>query len=158
MTRKDPMTIRFTEQEEPIVTRAAEPAVRAKRVLLAEDDPDMRGMLAAALRLDHHEVVEARDGRELLERFSASRVAGLPVDVIITDLRMPKLTGLQVLRELHDAKHRIPVILITAFGDHGTHIDAWLLGAAAVLDKPFEVEDLRRLVRNLGKRPAEPEL
>jgi len=77
--------------------------------------------------------------------------------VIITDLRMPKLTGLQVLRELHNAKYRIPVILITAFGDHGTHIDAWLLGAAAVLDKPFEVEDLRRLVRSLGKRQAEPE-
>ena len=151
------MSIRFTEHEEPLPTKPPEPAVRIKRVLLAEDDADMRAMLAAAPRHDQYEVVEARDGRELLERYSASRVAGLPVDVIITDLRMPKLTGLQVLRELHDAKHRIPVILITAFGDHGTHIDAWLLGAAAVLDKPFEVDDLRRLVRNLGKRQAGPE-
>ena len=62
MTRKDPMTIRFTEQEEPIVTRAAEPAVRAKRVLLAEDDAEMRGLLAAALRLDHYEVWKPATG------------------------------------------------------------------------------------------------
>ena len=138
--------------EPPNRARAAPPAL-AGRVLLAEDDEEMRRLLASALRKSHYEVLEAADGKELLERLSQTRAGAPPVDLIVTDVRMPRLTGIQALRQIHDSGFDIPVVVITAFGDHATRIDAWLHGASAVLDKPFEVEDLLDEIKRLRFEP-----
>ena len=119
------------------------------RVVIAEDDAEMRRLLASALRNDHYEVVEVADGKELIDRVADSITAGLPVDCIVTDVRMPKLTGTQALKLIKGAGLTIPVIVITAFGDYATRSDAWLLGATAVLDKPFEIEDLMDEMRRI---------
>jgi DNA-binding NtrC family response regulator len=69
-----------------------------------------------------------------------------PPDVLVSDVRMPGLGGLDVLRGLRHCEWANPVILITAFGDEATHLEAVRLGAAAVLDKPFDVDDLRAIL------------
>ena len=148
------MMIDTLNQEFPTRTQASQPALAAGRVLLAEDDAEMRRLLASALRNDRYEVVEAADGKDLIDQLSDSIVKGRAVDCIVTDVRMPRLTGTQALKFIKGAGLVIPVIVITAFGDHATRIDAWLLGAAAVIDKPFEVEHLMDEIRRLGISPG----
>lgn len=125
----------------------------AGRVLLAEDDGEMRRLLASALRSDRYDVLEAADGKELIDQLCDAIVDNHPVDCIVTDVRMPKLTGIEALRFIKNAGLGMPVIVITAFGDHATHIEAWMLGAAAVLDKPFDIEDLLEEIRRLRTDP-----
>jgi len=121
-------------------------ATRKPRVLLAEDDDPMRRLLANALRGDGFEVIEASSGAELVERIRTHLIHpkdGRTVDLIISDIRMPWASGLTVLEGLRRHNRATPVILITAFGDQETHLEAKRLGAAAVFDKPFDVNDLR---------------
>ena len=121
------------------------------RVLVAEDDTAMRDLLAEALRRDGHDVIEVPDGRHLAAYFEAAgdSEAALPLpDLIISDVRMPGYTGLDILASLRAAQIDVPVILISAFADEATHREAFDLGAA-FLDKPFDLEALRRTVRAL---------
>ena len=127
-------------------------ARRRLRVLLAEDDAEMRRLLGWALRKDGYEVIEARDGAECVGYaqpwvFRGRRVE--PPDVIVSDVRMPGWSGLEVLGILRAGDAAIPVILITAFGAPDAYAEAWRLGAAAVLTKPFDVDDLRRTIRDV---------
>ena len=114
------------------------------RVIVAEDSTEMRRLIASVLRSEGYRVTEARDGMELVDLIEASTLPdgeGLP-DAVVSDVRMPWLTGMDVLAALDVAGMRMPVILITAFGDAALHAEAQDLGAAAVLDKPFDVEEL----------------
>lgn len=115
-----------------------------KRVLLAEDDPDIRSLLAWAMRDDGFEVVEAEDGEQVLARLEAARGTAaddaLP-DVIVTDLRMPHVSGLEVLERLRHDGLGVPVVVVTAHGDALTVRRAERLGAAAVLHKPVDLDD-----------------
>jgi DNA-binding NtrC family response regulator len=76
---------------------------------------------------------------------------GRPLDLIITDVRMHGVTGLEILAGLRENDWSTPVILMTAFGDAELHAEAMRLGALAVLDKPFELDALRTLVRPWGR-------
>lgn len=117
---------------------------KAPRLLLAEDDFDMRTLLAWSFRRTGYEVVECPDGVRLLDFLFSSDppVNSGDFDLIVSDIRMPGVTGLEVLEGTHELKGFPPMILITAFGDRETHEKARRLGAAAILDKPFEIEDL----------------
>lgn len=125
-------------------------AKRPPCVVIAEDDAAMRFMLAEELRRDGCEVIEATNGEELLDClatvFFETDDPAATVDLIVSDLRMPKLTGMDVLCVLRLARRKTPLILITAFGDEDTRSEARELGAVAVLDKPFEVDDLRAAI------------
>jgi CheY-like chemotaxis protein len=117
------------------------------RVLLAEDDGPLRALLVGVLQGDGYEVVEAKDGLELLANIESSLVGDeRPLFVVVADVHMPGLTGLDVLAILRCSFVAAPVILITAFGDDDTRAEAWELGASAVFDKPFELEELRAAV------------
>jgi len=119
-------------------------------VLVAEDDRAMRELITTLLRDAGYDVVEACDGAQLLDRIGdlAGRLHGRnAIALIISDIRMPGLTGLDVLAALRVAYWRTPVILITAFGSEESHAEADQLGALAVLDKPFALDDLLALVR-----------
>jgi CheY-like chemotaxis protein len=128
------------------------------RILVAEDDQELRELIALALRNDGYDVVEARDGVELLGYLEAAAVAAgrgnghTPVAAVVSDVRMPSLTGLDVLAVLRCAYWPVPVILITAFGDEDTHAEARELGVNAVFDKPFDLEDLCAAVREAAPR------
>jgi len=122
------------------------------RVLVAEDDPEMRRLVVEALRKDGHEVQEAADGGRLLVRIAEAfdRDPSLAlIDVIVSDVRMPVCSGLDLLEQLVQARWRVPFILMTAFGDDETRRRAEGLGAV-LFDKPLSLEALRTAVLRLG--------
>lgn len=122
------------------------------RVLVSEDEAEMRTLLMIALRREGYDVTACPDGDTLLDELAAAACQGEHYDLVISDIRMPGLTGMQVLWGLHGWPGLPDVILITAFGDAETHATAHRLGAAAVLDKPFEPETLLAKVREVLAR------
>ena len=131
---------------------------RTWRVLVAEDDLEMRNLLTQALSGAGYQVLEAENGIEVFSYYDEQHGLGNPdqlagVDLIVSDLRMPWLSGMQLLGELRLREHPIPMILITAFGDEAVHTEAKRLGAVAVLDKPFDIDALLTLVRGVLSPP-----
>jgi DNA-binding response OmpR family regulator len=124
--------------------------------LVAEDDDEMRKWVAEALGHDGYEVLCVKDGGRLLVTLAqAIREETLKelADLIVSDVRMPICSGMQILEQLRAAHRRLPVILMTAFGDETMRDRARSLDAV-LLDKPFELEDLRRAVAfQLGATP-----
>jgi two-component system C4-dicarboxylate transport response regulator DctD len=119
------------------------------RVFLAEDDPEMRRMIAGMLRREGHFVLEAKDGPSLLVDLQHVFLADPPdrtPSLVITDVRMPGEDGLAILEQIQCHPWRPPFILITAFGDRWLHEEALRMGAHAVLDKPFDLAVLRTMV------------
>jgi len=115
------------------------------RILLADDDYEMRALLTLSLLRAGYKVVECPDGWSLLEHLEGYILLGSEdekVDLIISDIRMPGITGIEILRGLPQGRGYPPVILITAFGDKKTHRQAEQFGATAIFDKPFEIDDL----------------
>ena len=115
------------------------------RVLLAEDDDELRGLLIDALELEGYEVVPAEDGFDLLRRIGEARDA---FDLVLSDIRMPGCTGLQALGALREQDWATPVVFMTAFGSLKTHGEAQRLGAT-IVDKPFDLDDLVEHVRSI---------
>jgi len=114
----------------------------------------MRSVVADALRGDGYDVVELADGGRLLVNIAArlkDGTAGDSLDLIVSDIRMPICSGLQILSALRDAHWHTPVILMTAFGDDATRRHAESL-SAVLFDKPFDLDDLRTAVANLLPR------
>ena len=87
-------------------------------VAVAEDNGDMRRLLADVLRKEGHSVIELEDGAALWREVGEPRLHA--IDLIVSDIRMPMLTGLSVLRSLRAGGSALPVILMTAFGDEET--------------------------------------
>lgn len=130
------------------------------RILLAEDDEAMRQLLAETLAGRGYQVDEADNGAALATMLED--LLDEPSDpestIVISDIYMPGFTGLDVLREMNDLGLRLPVILITAFGDARIHEEATRLGALGVLDKPFDLPELLALVESaaLVRFPPDP--
>jgi CheY-like chemotaxis protein len=136
---------------------------RGPLVLLAEDDDELRRLLARKLRRCGCDVIEARNGVQLVELVVEYTLTPLPAGsrgaaLIISDIRMPGRTGLEVLCLLRRADVAIPIILMTAFGDDEVHAEARLLGASEIVDKPIDLDDLTRiacrLIGTTSLRPA----
>jgi len=127
-------------------THAPAPA----RLLLAEDDFELRQLLCCVLRADGHEVVEACDGNELWQLLSRENAGEgpAPYALVVSDVRMPGLTAFDVLSRLQRTLTETPIILITAFGDQTTHLRALQLGVNRVIDKPFDCDQLRDAVHD----------
>lgn len=137
---------------------------RGSRILLAEDDEEMRGALAKTLRQDGYEVTECGDGFRLREYLGSMLLSPEVLgrepetfDLIVSDIQMPGVTGLTVLEGVQLFEGFPPAILITAFGDEETHAKAQRLGAAAILDKPFEMKDLLVRVHEIALPQQSPQ-
>jgi DNA-binding NtrC family response regulator len=122
---------------------------RVPRVLLAEDDFEMRRFLSGVLRTDGFEVIAAANRVQLMELVGLDPPSSgrLDLDLVISDIRMIGASGLEVLADLRTRSGAPPVILITAFGDPDMHAEAERLGVIAVLDKLCDVDALRALAR-----------
>jgi CheY-like chemotaxis protein len=119
-------------------------------VLVAEDDDDIRAMIVAALRRDGYDVIEASNGAELLDQIGSMLFLKFaPPDLIVSDVRMPGFSGIQVLAGLRNADWHTPMVLITAYGSEGVYDEAKKLGADAIFGKPFDIDDLRTAVLNM---------
>ena len=128
-------------------------ATNPYHILLAEDDKDMLALLALSLRKAGYRVTACRDGVGLLTHLEPfllpNGVGDKDVGLIISDIRMPGFTGMEVLEGAPKNEGFPPMILITAFGDEETHALAEEFGAAAMFDKPFDVDDLLAKVHEL---------
>ena len=113
------------------------------RILVIDDDANLREVVAFMLREAGHEVLEAGDGEEGLRRADADQP-----DLVITDIRMPGPGGMDVLRHLREPGRDAPppVLVLTAFGDVGQAVEAMKLGAFSYLLKPFKRDELRLTV------------
>ena len=116
------------------------------RILLADGDPDLRRLVSLALRSDGHEVVEAADGRELLEAIASLVINGDRLfDVIVAAQAIPGLPGVSVLSGLRARGRRTPFVLMS--GNPVVQGQARRLGAV-VLDRPFDANAIRRAVQH----------
>jgi DNA-binding response OmpR family regulator len=118
------------------------------RVLLVEDDSELRMLVAAALENDGHDIVVLSDGAALLEEARRCAETGAAIDLIVTDLRMPKVGGLAAARTLRDTGVKCPILLVTAFAERATHEEAVRHGVQ-ILEKPVRLKVLRARVRDL---------
>jgi two-component system response regulator HydG len=116
-------------------------------LLVADDDPGLRESLERTLTREGYRVVLASDGRAALERVQAGGI-----DLIVTDLRMPGLTGLELLRAAKAIMPNVDVILLTAFGTVEEAVKAMKDGAYDFLTKPFRREQLIKLVEKALER------
>jgi two-component system response regulator (stage 0 sporulation protein F) len=138
--------------------RLAHPPGRLS-VLLAEDDADLRAMLSMVLRNEGHRVTEFSNGGDLeayLQNVLPEGPPGGPPLFVVADQRLPERDGLTVMRIMEERGCRPPFILMTAFADPQTRAAARRMGATAVLDKPFDFEDLCGLIRNFAHRAGPP--
>ncbi|MGA2500969.1 MAG: sigma-54 dependent transcriptional regulator, partial [Tepidisphaeraceae bacterium] len=111
------------------------------RILIVDDTEMMRDSLASTLAREGHEVVAASDGPAALARISAARF-----DLMISDLKMPKMTGIELLQEAKRLRPELPVVLMTAFATVSTAVEAMRLGAYDYIQKPFDGEEIKLLV------------
>src|SRR4051794_40010653 len=122
--------------------------MQTAKILVADDEPNLRRVLVAMLRRDGHDVVQAASGAEAIDRLS-------DVDVVITDLRMPGADGMEVLRTAAKAFPQVPVIMITAYGSVGQAVEAIKAGAFDYIEKPFEQDAIRTIVEKaIGQATA----
>ena len=111
------------------------------RILLIEDDPAAGPALQKVLRDEGYDVDLAPRGDDGLARAKAQ-----PYDLVLTDFKLPGLSGLELIAQLHAAKPKLPMVMMTAHGSTSTTIEATKLGACEYLIKPFEPDELLELV------------
>lgn len=117
------------------------------RILVVDDQPEMAEMLADSLSDRGYDAIATSSGRDALKKLSTQRF-----DALITDLRMPEVDGLALLRASRELDPSRPVIVMTAHGALDTAVEASGQGAYHYLSKPFRFEELARLIeRALGQ-------
>jgi two-component system, cell cycle response regulator DivK len=123
-----------------------------KKVLIVEDNPQNRKLVVMTLRSESYELLEATDGEQALKLAQAQTP-----DIILMDVQLPKINGLEVtrrLRALPEFKHT-PIIAITAFAMQGDIKNIMEAGCSAHITKPFSTRDLRRLIAGVLEIPDE---
>lgn len=112
------------------------------KILIADDEINMIWALKKTLTKEGYEIISAEDGVEALEAFKKYEP-----DLVILDLKMPKMDGMEVLENIKNINSNIPVILITAHGSTKLAVEAMKLGALDYVSKPFDIEELRVIIR-----------
>jgi two-component system response regulator PilR (NtrC family) len=119
-------------------------------VLVVDDEKAVRDVLKAVLEKEGHRVTSACDGEQALQA-----VTSHPPDLVISDIRMPKLDGIKLLGEIRERDPDLPVILVTAYASSDSTIQAMRLGAYDYLTKPFRIDEVRLVVEKaLARRPV----
>lgn len=133
--------------------------MKTKTILLIEDDQDDEELTLRALKKSHilNDVVVARDGAEALEYLFATgkyanRDQGLQLAVVLLDLKLPKINGLEVLRRMRaDPRTKLlPVVIFSSSKEEQDVISSYRLGANSYISKPVDVEQFLKAVANLG--------
>ena len=120
----------------------------ARRVLVVDDEPTVREVVVGYLRRDGHEVSEAADGNRALELLESE-----PPDLVVLDLMLPGISGLDILRRLRQTSD-IPVIMLTARADESDRVAGLELGADDYVVKPFSPRELAARVNGVLRRSA----
>jgi two-component system response regulator AtoC len=118
--------------------------MKKNRILVVDDDHAMRLALAESLESCGYDIVAAENGRDALDLFKEGRF-----DLVITDMKMPGMNGIEVLRSVKEMSNKTPIVLITAYGTVSTAVEAMKEGAAEFIMKPFSLDDLEAVVKNV---------
>lgn len=117
------------------------------RILVVEDDDDMRESLGRILGRAGYQVQLVRDGSEAITVLQTQ-----PFHLVLTDLVMPRMGGLELLREIRRRERDLPVVFLTAFGKPAAFAEAMDLGAVDFVTKPFRADSLLRLIKAILDR------
>lgn len=117
---------------------------REKRILIVDDNPHMCNLLVDILEIFNYQGIKARDGEEALGFLKKN-----DYQMVITDLRMPNLGGMDLLKTIKDENPSMPVVVITAFGKSDTKQDVMAARADGYLAKPFKVNEIEDLLKEL---------
>jgi len=130
------------------------PSAPLARILVVDDEPGIRVMLSAALKREGYEVVLASDGRHALTALEAG-----PLDVVVTDIRMPQMTGIELLDAVKRIDPGLSVIMMTAYGSKDTVLDALRLGATDYVEKGDKLKDelTLRIRKELARKRLQQE-
>jgi two-component system, OmpR family, response regulator len=120
-----------------------------KRVLVVDDTKNIRILLTKCLELDGYTVLTATDGQEALELFERDKF-----DLAFLDIKMPQLSGTEVLKKIREQKITTPVIIITAYATIKNAVECTHMGAVAYLQKPFTIEKVRSVLNELCIMPC----
>ena len=120
------------------------------QILVVDDEPAVRRALERALRLENYDIERAADGREALDR-----LADRPADVVILDVMMPGIDGLEVCRRMRAAGDRTPILMLTARDAIDDRVQGLDVGADDYLVKPFALRELQARVRALLRRSGD---
>jgi len=112
-----------------------------KQVLIVDDEPNLRKILSAQLSRDGYDVMTANDGEEGLAALKDHHI-----DLVITDLKMPKVDGMTLLKKALEEDPELPIVLITAHGTIDTAVEALKSGAFDFVTKPFDKDEVRQIV------------
>ncbi len=129
------------------------PKKKQHKILIIEDDPTIRDGVETVLKKEGFQVITASDGEEGSRQFRQQHP-----NLVITDLKLPGKSGLQLLQEFLKQKTSLPVILISAYGTIDLAVNALQLGARDFIAKPFSIDELRQKVSQIlaDREPAEP--
>jgi two-component system response regulator PilR (NtrC family) len=122
-------------------------APRRVRVLLVDDEPSMRELLGIVLGREGYEVVVAECGTQALDALKRQSF-----DLVVTDIRMPDMSGVDVLRAARLGDPDVPVVMMTAYASTETAVEALRLGASDYVTKPFDVDELKLVLRHALER------
>jgi two-component system response regulator AtoC len=117
-----------------------------KQILVVDDEPNLRRVLSAQLQRDGYDVQTAEDGEQGLQLLQEHHI-----DLVITDLRMPKIDGLELLRRAVAADEHLPVVILTAHATVDNAVEALKTGAFDYITKPFDQNEVRTIVRKALK-------
>jgi nitrogen regulation protein NR(I) len=112
-----------------------------KQVLIVDDEPNLRKILSAQLSRDGYDVLTAEDGEQGLQLLREHHI-----DLIVTDLKMPKVDGMTLLKKALEEEPELPIVLITAHGTIDTAVEALKSGAFDFVTKPFDKDEVRQIV------------
>lgn len=115
-----------------------------KRVLVVDDTKNIRILLTKCLELEGYTVLTASDGQEALELFKRDKF-----DLMFLDIKMPHLSGTEVLKKIREQGINIPVIIITAYATIKNAVECTQMGAVAYLQKPFTADKVRSVLKEL---------
>jgi DNA-binding response OmpR family regulator len=138
-------------QTRRLPTENQQTALGPPRIIIAEDDEEMAALLVRAFVKAGYSVKACQTGWDLLKILGVFRgnEAYEDVALVVSDIRLPGISGLDVLKTCGYTGGFPPIILITAFGDQWTHDEARKLGAVDTLDKPFDIDKLITKVQTL---------
>jgi len=121
-----------------------------QKVLVVDDEQNSREGLSKILTKEGYKVHIAEDGEKALQEAEDYKF-----DLIITDLRMPDMDGIEVLKKVREKNKSIGVVIVTAYGEVNSYLTAMNLGAFEYLNKPIHLEELRRVIKKALEEPPE---
>jgi two-component system response regulator (stage 0 sporulation protein F) len=121
-----------------------------KRILVVDDEESSRIGLSKILDKAGYDVIIAEDGREALKKLKQE-----VCDLVITDMKMPHMDGIELLKAIKESNSKVGVIIVTAYGEVDSYLEAMNLGAFEYLNKPIKIDELKKVITKVLEQMAE---